>query len=236
MSETTNKIALVTGAGSGIGYELAKCFAEDGCHLVLVGRSDDELQDIASDFRAHYGIRVEVIAKDLYEPNAARDLYSEVREKGIKVDYLVNDAGQGVYGYFAETDLDKELATIQLDVCSLVVLTKLFLNDMIIRNQGRILQVASAVSRIPVPYSAVYGGTKAFVAGFTEAMNAELEGTNVTMTTLQPIPEGEVVLPDRVARDGYEAMLRGNDSAGSSYHANPSMRERALVEPRKRLA
>jgi short-subunit dehydrogenase len=236
MSETTNKIALVTGAGSGIGYELAKCFAEDGCHLVLVGRSEDELQDIASDFRVHYGIRVEVIAKDLYEPNAARDLYTEVREKGIKVDYLVHDAAQGVYGYFAETDLDKELATIQLDVCSLVVLTKLFLNDMIIHNQGRILHVASAVSRTPVPYSAVYGGTKAFVVGFAEAMVAELEGTNVTMTALQPIKEGDVVVPDRVARDGYEAMLRGNDSAVSGFPARPSMREHELVESKKRLA
>jgi short-subunit dehydrogenase len=236
MSETTNKIALVTGAGSGLGYELAKCFAEDGCHLVLVGRYEDELQDIASEFRAHYGIRVEVIAKDLYEPNAARDLYSEIREKGIKVDYLVNDAGQGVYGCFPETDLDKELAAIQMDVCSLVILTKLFLNDMIIRNQGRILQVASAVSNKPVPYSAVYGGTKAFVVGFTEDMIAELEGTNVTMTALQPLPEGEVGLPARVARDGYEAMLRGNAPVVRGFRAKPSMKARELVEPGKTLA
>jgi short-subunit dehydrogenase len=196
MSETTNKIALVTGASSGIGYELAKCFAEDGCHLVLVSRTGDELEDIATDFRAHYGIRVEVIVKDLHQPDAAGELYAEVREKGIKVNYLVNDAGQGVYGNFLETELERELAIIQLNICSLVVLTKLFLKDMIDRNQGRILQVASAVSTTPFPYSAVYGATAAFVYDFTQAVVEELEGTNVTMTTLRPVQESEVASPE----------------------------------------
>ena len=215
MSETTNKIALVTGAGSGVGYELAKCFAEDGCHLVLVSGSEDELQDIATDFRAHYGVRVEVIAKDLYQPNAASELYSEVRAKGIKVAYLVNDAGPGFYGNLVETELDRELAIIQLNVGSLVVLTKLFLEDMIARNEGRILQVSSAVSKTPVPYSAVYVGTKAFVQHFTQAMVAELEGTNVTMTALRPVQEGELASPDRVARAGYNAMLHETDAVVS---------------------
>ena len=217
MSETTNKIALVTGASSGMGYRLAKCFAEDGCHLVLVSGSEDGLQHIATDFRAHYGVRVEVIAKDLYQPNGARELYSDVRAKGIKVDYLVNDAGPGFYGNLVETELDRELAIIQLNVCSLVVLTKLFLEDMIARNQGRILQVASAISKTPVPYSAVYGGTKAFVLHFTQAMVAELEGTNVTMTALRPVQEGELASPERAARAGYDAMLRGADTAVSDF-------------------
>jgi short-subunit dehydrogenase len=221
MSETTNRIALVTGAGSGVGYEIAKCFAEDGCHLVLIGRSGDELQDIATDFRAHYGVRVEVIAKDLSLPNAPRELYAEILAKGITVNYLVNDAGQGVYGNFAETDMDKELAIVQLNISSLVVLTKLFLKDMIARNEGRILHVASAVSKTPVPYSAVYSGTKGFVYDFTHAVVVELEGTRVTMTALRPVHEGELALPDRVARDGYEAMLRGHDSRQESEPAGP---------------
>jgi len=217
LSETTNKIALVTGAGSGIGYELAKCFAEDGCHLVLVSGSEGELQDIATDFRIHYGVRVEAIGKDLYQPNAARELHSEVRTKGIKVNYLVNDAGPGFYGNLVETELDRELAIIQLNVCSVVVLTKLFLEDMIARNQGRILQVASALNRSPVPYSAVYGGTKAFVQYFSQAMAGELEGTNVTMTALRPGQEGESASPDAVARGGYEAMLRGTDAVVTGF-------------------
>jgi short-subunit dehydrogenase len=234
MSETTNKIALVTGANSGIGYELSKCFAEDGCHLVLVGRAEDELQDIATDFRAHYGVRVEVIARDLCDPAAAHELYRDIQAKGIKVNYLVTDSGQGVYGNFAETESEKELSIIHSNICALVVLTKHFLRDMLLRNQGRILQVASAVNNSPVPYSAVYAGTKAFVYGFTQAVMTELEGTNVTMTALRAVPEGELALPDRVARDGYESMLRGNPGGG--FRARPSMKGPEVLEPAKRPA
>src|SRR5262245_25131504 len=124
MSEVLNKTALITGASSGIGYELAKCFAVDGCHLVLVSRSEKDLRKIANDFGLEYGVKVDVIAKDLFSPTAAGEVYAEVRKKGIVVNYLVNDAGQGVYGKFAETELEKELAIIQLNVCSLLSLTK----------------------------------------------------------------------------------------------------------------
>ena len=142
----------------------------------------------------------------------------------------MNDDGQGVYGKFAETDPDTELGIIHLNVCSLVVLTKLFLRDMLSRNEGRILQLASVVSKTPAPWSAVYGGTKAFVYNFTQAVIAELEGTNLTMTALRPgatatdffrkegaesskiVQEGQLASPAKVARDGYEAMPRGDDS------------------------
>src|SRR4051812_13340754 len=102
MIEVKGRTALVTGASSGIGYELARCFALDGCNLVLVSRSEGELNEIARDFSQRHGIRVDVIAKDLFDPNAAAEIYTEVQEKGITVNYLVNDAGQGVYGKFAE--------------------------------------------------------------------------------------------------------------------------------------
>ncbi len=233
MSEVANKTALITGASSGIGYELAKCFAADGCHLVLVSRSEDELHNIADDFQIKYGVRVDVLAKDLFDPEASYEVYEEVIEKGIVVNYLVNDAGQGVYGKFAETSLEEELDIIQLNVSSLVVLTKLFLKDMLARNEGRILQLGSVVSKTPAPYSAVYGGTKAFIYSFTQAVIQELEGTNVTMTALRPgatdtdffrkeggedmrvVQEGSLDSPDKVARDGYEAMLKGTDSVVS---------------------
>jgi uncharacterized protein len=138
-----------------------------------------------------------------------------------------------VYGKFAETDLDKELAIIQLNVSSLVTLTKLFLRDMLHRNEGRILQLASVVSKTPAPWSAVYGGTKAFVYSFSQAVASELEGTKVTMTALRPGPtetdffrkegaesmkvfqEGDLSPADKVARDGYEAMLSGQVSVVS---------------------
>lgn len=233
MSEVNNKTALITGASSGIGYELAKCFAEDGCHLILVSRSANELENIAQDFQLQYGVRVDVIAKDLFNPAAAHELYSEVKARGIEVNYLVNDAGQGVYGEFAQTDLEKELAIIQLNVCSLVVLTKLFLREMLARNEGRILQLASVVSKTPAPLSAVYGGTKAFVYNFTQGVIGELEGSRVTMTALRPgatdtdffrnegaesarvVQEGGLARADKVARDGYEALLRGDDAVVS---------------------
>jgi uncharacterized protein len=233
VSEVRGKTALVTGASSGIGYELARRFAADGCNLVLVSRSEEELNEIARSFERQYGIRVEVLAKDLFETNAAQELYAEVQARGIEVHYLVNNAGQGVYGKFAETDLEKELAIIQLNICSLITLTKLFLGDMLTRNQGRILQLASVVSKTPAPWSAVYGGTKAFVYNFTQAVIQELEGTGVTMTALRPgatdtdffrkegandmrvVQEGDLSAPDVVARDGYEAMLQGAPSVVS---------------------
>jgi len=231
--DTKKKTALITGASSGIGYELAKCFASEGHNVVLVSRSENELNRIAADFQTQYGIQATVIARDLFESGAAREVYDEVKAKGIQVNYLVNNAGQGVYGKFAETDLERELAIIELNISSLVVLTKLFLKDMLARNEGRIMQLGSVVSKTPAPWSAVYGGTKAFIYNFTQAVIAELEGSNVTMTALRPggtdtdffrkeggesakmVQEGDLASPEKVARDGYEAMMKGQDSVVS---------------------
>ncbi len=269
MSET-KKTALITGASSGIGLELAKCFAEDGHNLVLVSRSEDELNKIARDLEKQYGIQATVIAKDLFNRDAARELYEDIRRRGVQVDFLVNDAGQGVYGKFFETDLDRELAIIDLNVCSLVVLTKLFLKDMLARNEGRILQLASVVSKTPAPYSAVYSGTKAFIYNFTQAVIAELEGTNVTMTALRPgatdtdffrkedaenmraVQEGDLASPEKVARDGYYAMMHGRSSIVSglknkvkdqlgdlmpdTLRAKQSKKEHEPVDPTKKSA
>ncbi len=154
-------------------------------------------------------------------------MYNEVYAKGIQVDILVNDAGQGVYGKFTETDLQSELDIIQLNVASLVVLTKLFLKDMVARNNGKILQLASMVSKISSPLMAVYAGTKAFVYNFTQSIINELKDTEVTITALQPgatdtdffnkagaqhskiVQEGDLADPADVARDGYEALMSG---------------------------
>jgi len=260
----------MTGASSGIGLELAKCFAKDGHDLVLVSRSENELNEIAQNLQTEYGIEAVVIAKDLFSRDAAREVYEEVRRRGIEVNFLVNDAGQGVYGKFAETDLDQELAIIDLNVCSLVVLTKLFLKDMLARNEGRILQLASVVSKTPAPFSAVYSGTKAFIYNFTQAVIAELEGTNVTMTALRPgatdtdffrtagaenmrtVQEGDLASPEKVARDGYYAMMHGRSSIVSglknkvkhqlgdlmpdTVRANQSKKEHEPVDPEKKSA
>lgn len=236
--ERSGKTALITGASSGIGYELAKVFAKEGHDLVLVARSEDELHRIAQDIEETCGVAVRVIAKDLFEPHAAQDLYHQTRREGIVVNYLVNDAGQGVYGKFVETDLDQELKIIQLNINSLVVLTKLFLQDMLARDEGRILQLGSMVSKNPAPWSAIYGGTKAFVYNFNQALIQELEGTNVTVTVLRPgatdtdffhkahaeemevVQKGQLGPADVVARDGYAAMMEGRNAVVSGLKNN----------------
>jgi uncharacterized protein len=237
--------ALITGASSGIGYELARCFAEEGHNVILVSRNQGELRAIADDFEATYGIQAMPLAKDLFNCGAPQEIYDEIQQARIRVDFLVNDAGQGVYGKFAETSLEKELDTIQLNVVALTVLTKLFLKDMLKRNEGRILQVASLVSRAPTPYAAVYSATKGFVYNLAVAISSELEGTNVTMTTLRPgatataffnkahaeemrlIKEGKLGPADKVARDGYEALMRGDTVVVSGL---PNKIQAALAE------
>ena len=121
---------LITGGSSGIGYELAKLFAKDGNNLILVSRDQAMLDQAATDIRQQYPVEIITISKDLFEPTNAFDLYSEIKGKGLLVDTLVNDAGQGLYGEFVDTAIERELAIINLNISSLVVLTKLFLQDM----------------------------------------------------------------------------------------------------------
>src|SRR5215213_8321071 len=125
-----NRYALITGASSGIGYELAKLFAEDGHNLIIVARTEEDLQQRAIEFRQQYGVDVIPISKDLFQKEAPFELYDEVRSKNILVDVLVNDAGQGEYGLFIETDIRRQLDIIQLNISSLTGLTYLFLKDM----------------------------------------------------------------------------------------------------------
>jgi short-subunit dehydrogenase len=253
MDIPTRKTALITGASSGIGRELTKLFAADGNDLVLVSRSGDELQMLAQQLSAQYGIRITVIAKDLFQPGAAEEIYTEVRDHGLAITYLVNDAGQGVYGPFVETDLQQELDIIQLNIVALVSLTKLFLKEMVTRNEGRILQLASLTSKNPTPLSAVYSATKAFIYNFSEALAEELRDTAVTVTALRPgatdtdffrkegaedatiVREGKLAPPQQVAKEGYEAMMRGEDSVVSGMK-NKLMDAAANVMPDRAVA
>jgi uncharacterized protein len=230
MSEVNNGYALITGASSGIGYELARLFAADGFDLILVSRQQDELNRIADEFSQQFGVTVEVISKDLFGETAATELYQEVKSRGLNVEVLVNDAGQGVYGKFVDTDLDAQMRIIHLNIVSLTSLTYHFLKDMVARNSGKILQLGSVVSEIPAPLQSVYGGTKAYVLAFSEAIRNELKDTDVTVTVLQPgatdtdffnkagaqnskMVEDKSKLSDpaKVAKDGYEALMSGDD-------------------------
>jgi uncharacterized protein len=234
MAENNNRYALITGATAGIGYELAKLFAQDGYNLIIVARTEEDLQQRADEFSKQYSINVVSIAKDLFNPEAAFELYDEVKAKGLLVDVLVNDAGQGQYGLFVESDIRRQLDIIQLNVSSLTVLTHLFLKDMVARNEGKVLQLGSIASELPGPWQAVYHATKAYVLSLTEALIRELKDTNITLTTLQPgatdtdffnkaemqeskILDTKLSDPVKVAKDGYEALMKGDDKIVSGF-------------------
>lgn len=234
MTENNSRYVLITGGTQGIGYELAKLFAEDGHNLILVARTQSDLEQRAAELSQQYGVQVVPVAKDLFEPNAPFELYDEVRSKGLTVDVLVNDAGQGQFGLFVETDIRRQLEIIQLNVSSLTALTYVFLKDMVARNEGKILQLASIASELPGPWQAVYHGTKAYVLSFTEALINELKDSAVTMTALQPgatdtdffnkadmqnskIMDTKMSDPAQVAKDGYQALMKGDDKIVSGF-------------------
>ena len=162
--------ALVTDATSGIGYELAKLLAKDNYNLVLVARSEENLRETAKELETLGNIHTHIVPIDLFAPGAAEKIYSFTRDHNITIDVLVNNAVQGEGGLFTETALARELDIIQLNIVALVSLTKYYLKEMVYRNSGRILQLASSVSKAPSPQLSVYAATKAFVLSFTEAL------------------------------------------------------------------
>lgn len=236
--ETINKkYALITGGTSGIGLELAKLFAKDGYNLVIVARGEDgSLEKTAADLKSDHGISVTTIAKDLSQIGAATELYNEVNTMDMEIDVLVNDAGQGVYGLFTETELQRELDIIELNISSLVALTKHFLKKMVSRGNGKILNLSSLASKTPGPWQAVYHGTKAFVQSFTEAIRSENKDAGVTITALLPgvtdtdffnkadmqsskavQDKDKMADPAKVAKDGYDALMKGDDMVVSGF-------------------
>lgn len=182
------KTAMITGASTGIGFELAKRFAEGGFDLVLVARSRDKLERLAQDMERRFGVSARVAVKDLSDPAACGELVRELEEAGIEINVLVNNAGIGVYGPFVETDWEREREMIRLNVETLTRLTKAVLPGMVKRREGKILNVASTAAFQPGPLMAVYYASKAYVLSFTEAIAEELRGTGVTVTALCPGP------------------------------------------------
>src|SRR6202795_3291921 len=187
MSSST-KTALITGASFGIGHELAGIFAREGYNLVLVARTADKLRQLASDLEKTHGTRSLILAGDLSSPGAAAYIHDQTTRAELAVDVLVNNAGFGQFGLFAENDLEECLQQIQLNITTLTHLTRLYLPDMLSRKSGRILNVASTAAFQAGPLMAVYYATKAYVLHFSEAIANELEGTGVTVTCLCPGP------------------------------------------------
>jgi hypothetical protein len=220
------KTALITGASSGIGYELSKLFAADGYNLVLVARSGQKLSEIASDLTQTYGVRTTVLAKDLSDPASPDEIFATLQAQFIGVDVLVNNAGFGTYGPFAKIDWAEELRMVQVNVISLTHLTKLFLPGMIERRSGRILNVGSTGSFAPGPLMAAYCATKAYVLSLSEAISEEVRGTGVSVTALCPgvtrtgfqaranvehtqLTSSSMMSAQQVAETGYTALMRG---------------------------
>jgi short-subunit dehydrogenase len=222
----TKQTALITGASAGLGREYARLFAKDGHDLVLVARRRERLDELARELVEAHGTTCMVVTADLATPGAGQRIADQVQAAGRTVDFLVNNAGFGRRGPFAQSDVRPQLEMIDVNVRALVELTRLFLPGMLQRRQGRILNIASMAGFVPGPFMATYYASKAFVLSFTEALAQELHGTGVTATASCPGPTstefGEVAgssksnlfkrhLADAasVARHGYRAMLAG---------------------------
>ena len=218
-------VALITGASSGIGKELAKIHANKKGDLVLVARRQKELVLLKEELEKEYGIKAEIFSSDLSVEGSAKKLYDDVKNAGIEVEYLMNNAGFGLVGEFSELPLDRQEQMINLNILSLTQLTHLFLQDMKKRDSGKILNTSSTVSLVPGPLQAVYFASKAYVTSFSNALFEELSNTNITVTNLMPgatktefgassgmdktlLYKGAADVKD-VARDGYEAMIKG---------------------------
>lgn len=219
--------ALVTGASAGIGSELARLFARHRHDVVLVARREERLTRIAEALQEEYGVTAHVIAADLATTGGPRRLYEAVRERGIEIEYLVNNAGFGTFGPFVETDVNETMELVRLNIGALTELTALFLPPMVERHSGRVLNVASAAAFQPGPLMATYYASKAYVLHLSEALNEELEGKGVSVTALCPGPvrtefqevagmetsglvlNKRLIDVERVAEEGYEAMMRG---------------------------
>ena len=180
--------ALITGASSGIGAEFARQLAPQGYDLVLTARSQAALEDLAAQLRQNHGIEVAVIPLDLTEPNAASQLYQQTSDRQLQIDLLINNAGFGDYGDFAEGDRHKLLALMQLNIIALADLTHQFLQPMRSRHSGTILNIGSIAGFQPIPYLALYAASKAFVLSFSEALWAENQALGVQVMAICPGP------------------------------------------------
>lgn len=225
-----NKWGLVTGASSGFGVDFARELGTLGCNLILVARREDRLEQVAQEIQQRFGVLTKIISMDLSSQSAPQQLYDQIQKESIQVDVLINNAGFGINGGFVTIDWLREQEMLQLNILTVTHLTKLFVRDMVARDFGFILNVASFAAYQPTPMFATYAASKSFVLNFSEALNYELRHTNVHCTAVSP---GSVVTQFQqvagqseehpiiriinmesaeVARIGVKAMLKGRSS------------------------
>jgi uncharacterized protein len=246
----TTQTALITGASSGIGLELAKIFASDHHNLVLVARGADKLAKVADELQHQFGISAKAVALDLSAQAAPQFLFDQLQRERITIDSLVNNAGYAVFGEFTKNPAEEELGQIHLNITALTHLTKLFVQPMLERHSGKIMNVASTAGFQPGPLMAVYYATKAYVISFSEALANELKGTGVTVTCLCPGVtdtgfQGRAgtentllfralrpMAAETVARDGYRGLMAGKTLVISGFR-NWLLAESLRISPRK---
>ena len=230
--DTSRRTALITGASAGIGRAFAQVFAENDYDLVVVARRAVKLDELKSELEEDFGISVRVLAKDLSKIDSPQEIFDELEGQGIDVDVLVNNAGLATLDPFHQQRREDVMNLVMVNVVALTDLTKLFIDAMVERGSGRVINVASIVSFFPTPSFATYGASKAFVLSFSEALSQELRGTGVTVTAVCPgytktdmindavdstkLETMNNMLPDAfqmdaltVAREGYKKCMQG---------------------------
>lgn len=245
---STRQFAVVTGASSGIGYELAKQFAQNGFDL-LIASGSEAINGAARDIEG-LGANVEAVQADLAKHEGMHKLQSAIEATGRPVDAIALNAGVGVSGRFVETDLSEELNIVNLNVTSTLHLAKFIVKRMVARGSGRILFTASIAGTMPTPYEAVYGASKAFVRSLSQSLREELKDTGVSVTALMPgatetnffhragaddtkLGASEKDDAAEVAKDGFEALMAGKDHvvAGSFKNKLQAAAGYALPDP-----
>src|SRR6267142_4494364 len=252
MGEASRPVALITGASSGIGLDLAKLFAQGGHDLVLVARNEEALRAVAAECEKS-GVKTHVLAKDLSDPMSAQEIFDELSARQIPVEVLVNNAGFGTHGMFVRTKLEDEVGMIQVNIVALIQLTRLFLPQMVARKSGKIMNVASMAGFVPGPYMSVYYATKAFVLSHSIALAQEVKKSGVIVSALCPGPtktdfqrrariaESKLFKNPRsmssmdVAKAGYEGLMKGNAIVVPGF-SNKVIRVASKMVPRRMLA
>lgn len=223
--------ALITGASKGIGKELARLFAKNRCDVILVARSREELRQLKDELEEKHRVNIHLIVKDLCVENAAQEVFNEVKQAGISVHYLINNAGFGDWGSFADKPWQRYEQMISLNVTALTHFTHLFVNDWKGKQAGKILNISSTAAFQPGPMMAVYFASKSFVLNLSEALNHELREHRISVTVLCPGPTAtyfgeesgmkasqlvksvKIASASDVARMGYDAMMKGKPVA-----------------------
>ncbi|UCB44604.1 MAG: SDR family oxidoreductase [Spirochaetota bacterium] len=233
MKNIEGKYALVTGASSGIGWDIAKILGEKGCNLIIVARREDKLKELQKLITTNNKVDIKTISMDLSVQESPRALYEKVKQFGINIDILVNNAGYAIHDMFLNIPWENEKSMLNLLILNLVHLTKLFAKDMVKRDFGYILQISSVGAFHPVPNYTTYSAAKSFVLNFGNSLNYELKKTNVSCSVLCPgVTETEfqkvvgeqketlfqrlTKMPSRrVAQIGIKNMLKGRFYTGA---------------------